>query len=106
MLTIDGIEVRINGNFRPKALLINPKKMLPTKPPMHINEAIHEASSMEIRPDSKGESLDVSKATLGLLHPPHIPCVIINKSTEMFGFYRVYVNEINEIIRYNDTCQY
>lgn len=73
MLTIEGIEVRINGNFRPKELVIMPKKMLPTKPPMHIKDAIHEASSMEILPDSKGELLDVSKAILGLLHPPHIP---------------------------------
>lgn len=50
-----------------------PNKKLPSIAPTGGNDAIHDASVIEILPDGSGESTDVSKFTLGLAHPAVIP---------------------------------
>lgn len=80
-LTIAGIVVKIKGNLRPKAFVINPKKILPMKPPKLKSDATQEASSMVILPDGSGVSSDVSRIILGEGHPTVTPYPIKSRLT-------------------------
>lgn len=80
-LTIVGIAIKNKGIFRPKAFVINPKKKLPNKAPMHKHETTHEAFSIVILPDANGESSEVSKIMEGEHHPIFTPYPINKRLT-------------------------
>lgn len=65
--------MRHRGIFRPNALVINPKKIFPIKPPMHNSDATHDASSIVIGPDGNGVSFVINKIVLADGHPQVTP---------------------------------
>lgn len=80
-LNIIGRAMNINGNFRPKLLMMQPKQMIPVKAPIDINDVTHDASSIVIFPDGNGDSSDINKITLGLAQPSKTPNPIVIKFT-------------------------
>lgn len=65
--------IKVSGIFRPNLLVMNPKNKLPIKPPIQMNDATQDDSSIEILPEGNGVSLDVNKTIFGLAQPHVIP---------------------------------
>lgn len=55
--------------------------MFPNRPPIQCEDAIKDASSIEILPDGNGVSPDVSRMIDGLTHPSNAPYPIIARFT-------------------------
>lgn len=64
-----GTDRKIIGHFRPNRFIINPQSILPVMQLNAGNAANHEASSILILPDGRGDSSDVNTNIAGLDHP-------------------------------------
>lgn len=79
--TMAGMVTAVKGHFRPYLFVTYPKNIFPNKQPIHNNDAIQEASSIDILPQGNGLLSDVRRKTAGLVHPSEIPNAVDNKFT-------------------------
>lgn len=61
IFTMVGTAINMRGIFRPNWQVINPKKKFPINPPIELTDAIQLASSIDIGPVGKGDSIDVNR---------------------------------------------
>lgn len=68
-----------SDTFLPNLFIAKQKNIFPNAQPSGRAAATSDASSIVSSPDGNGESLDVNKRTLGLVHPSVIPKATVNK---------------------------
>lgn len=72
-----------SGIFLPKLFVIYPKTMLQINAPTWSKEVTHVACSMVILPHGNGDSSDMSRMFIGLLHPSKIPNATTKRLTKL-----------------------